>query len=182
VLAAAGAVALWDVMRRNAEQVSKRQAGSLPYGPLAGAAVVLAMQLAGVRQGAILYANGVRSINQGDVAAAQWLVANTPAGARIAANDIGAMAYFGGRHIVDLIGLASPEVMQVLETSRPNSADRERRLRDLLVAQGVTYVVIFPELFPWLARDPLLSEVIRFTVSETTALAHESVVVYRLGP
>ncbi len=222
ILAAAGAVALWDLLphprplssqERGAFSPSLAGRGSgggflfaprpgpkggfqfqeVPRGPGGGfrlgprppwrwllAAAVLAMQLAGLRQGALFYADNIRSINQGDVAAGRWIAAHTPADAAVAANDIGAIAYFGGRRIVDLVGLASPEVVEVTATSRPRSVERERRLRDLLLAQGADYVVIFPEWFPHLSRDPALVEVARFTVPAATALAHDNVVVYRL--
>ncbi len=180
VLAAAGAVALWDAAsagrRRDAPQAGRRRTSAWLL-----AAAVLAMQFAGLRQGAILYADNVRSINGGDVAAARWLAANTPADASVAVNDIGAIAYFSGRRIVDLVGLASPDVVAVTATSQPGSAEREARLRDLLLAGGVDYVVIFPQWFPHLARDPALVEVARFTVPGATALAYDTVVVYRLA-
>ena len=138
------------------------------------------MQVTGLRQGAMLYANDVRSINEGDVAAARWLAAHTSPDARVAANDIGAMAYFGRRRIVDLVGLASPEVIDVLSTTMARSPDREQRLKALLVELGVDYVVIFPEWFPYLAQDAALTEIESFAVPGATALAHERVVIYRL--
>lgn len=177
ILSAAGAVALWDFLHASlGGRRLARESLALLF-----TASVLAMQLAGLRQGALLYANDTRSINQGDVAAAQWIAANTPADAVVAVNDIGALAYFGGRRVVDLVGLASPEVVAITATSRPGSVEREARLRDLLLAQGVGYVVIFPEWFPTLAADPALTEVARFTVPRASALAYDSVVVYQLA-
>ncbi len=72
-------------------------------------------------------------------------------------------------------------MVAVLTSSQPGSAERERRLGDLLSAQGVDYVVIFPEWFPRLAQDPRLVEVTRFAVPQSTALAYGSVVIYRFG-
>ncbi len=189
ILAAMGAVALWDALTTGirsafpASTPSGAQAPGRQFRPelavaMGVALLVLAMQLAGLRQGALLYASDVRSINQGDVAAARWLAAHTPPDATVAANDIGAMAYFGGRRIVDLVGLASPDVIDVLTTSRPRSEDRERRLRDLLIARGVDHVVIFPEWFPYLSRDPALVPLQRFSIPDPTALAGDEVVIY----
>ncbi len=197
VLVALGAVALWDSLRlgvRGLPAVSPRPTaeakGPGPSPPMSRPAIVvalglaalaLAMQLAGLNVEAKLYANDVRSINQGDVAAARWLANNTAPDATVAANDIGAMAYFGGRRIVDLVGLASPEVIDVLRSTPRASPAREHQLKDLLVARGVDYVVIFPEWFPTLAQDPALVEVARFTVPGATMLARELVVVYGVG-
>lgn len=115
------------------------------------------------------------------MAAARWLAAHTAPDALVAANDIGAMAYVGQRRIVDLVGLASPEVIEVLASTPRASAAREQQLRDLLVARGVDYVVIFPEWFPVLAQDRALTEETRFTVLGATMLARESIVVYRMN-
>lgn len=197
VLVALGAVALWDSLRpdgRGLPAVWQRPTadakgpGTLPrmsrpaiVVALGLAGLALAMQLAGLNVEAKLYANDVRSINQGDVAAALWLANNTAPDATVAANDIGAMAYFGGRRIVDLVGLASPEVIDVLASTPRASPAREQQLKDLLFARDVDYVVIFPEWFPNLAQDPALVEVARFTVPGATMLAREVVVVYGVG-
>lgn len=42
------------------------------------------------------------------------------------------------------------------------------------------YVAIFPAWFPWLAQDPMLHEVQRFTVVSPTALGGEEVVIYQV--
>lgn len=47
--------------------------------------------------------------------------------------------------------------------------------------QGVDYVVMFPAWFSYLAANPSLTEVARFTAPRVSALAHETVVVYRLA-
>ncbi len=198
VLTALGAVALWDTLlaggrvprpfalRPPAAADGRGEAAGRGRWPvmfvvLGIAGLALAMQLAGLNVEAKLYANDVRSINEGDVAAARWLADHTAPDALVAANDIGAMAYFGQRRIVDLVGLASPEVVEVLASTPRASAAREQQLRDLLVARGVDYVVIFPEWFPTLAQDRALVEETRFTVPGATMLARESIVVYRLN-
>jgi hypothetical protein len=196
ILVALGAVALWDALtagirwplfgaQRPPAEAPARAAATAGRRTkmivvVSAALVALAMQAAGLREGAKLYANDVRSINQGDVAPALWLAANTSPDARIAVNDIGALAYFGGRHITDLVGLASPEAIKALKSSRAESEDRDRRLSDLIIAEGVDYVVIFPQWFPWLAQDPRLVEVKRFTVPRPTMIASGNVVVYRV--
>ncbi len=196
VLVALGAVALWDSLRLDGRGLPAGwpRATAAAKGPgtsprssrparviaLALAGLALAMQLAGLNVEAKLYANDVRSINQGDVAAALWLAHNTAPDARVAANDIGAMGYFGRRRILDLVGLATPEVIDVLTSTPRASAVRDQQLKDLLMARGVDYVVIFPDWFPNLAQDPALVEVARFTVPGATMLARELVVVYRI--
>ncbi len=191
VLTAIGALAVWDVLARGLPVPFTRPVepgDGPPAGSQRGRVVVslalvllaLAMQVTGLRMGGQLYANDMRSINQGNVDAARWLAANTPPDAVVAVNDIGALAYFGQRRIVDLLGLATPEAIEALSASRRSSLLREQRLLALMVDEGVRYVVIFPELFPNLVQDPALVELARFFVPEATALAHDLVAAYRL--
>jgi arabinofuranosyltransferase len=184
VLVAVGAVACWDELwglsRATPGRRARRYGGTLALG--IGCLLALAMQLAGLREAARLYANDTASINAGDVAAARWLAANTPTEALVAANDIGAIAYFGGRRILDLIGLATPESIPILAETSPGSAERDGRVADLLRRRAADYVVIFPEWFPHLAEDPGLVEAARLQVPGATALAGEEVVIYQIHP
>ena len=61
--------------------------------------------------GARAYARDVAIIETEMVAAARWVAGNTPAGALVAAHDIGALGYFGERPLLDMAGLVSPEVI-----------------------------------------------------------------------
>ena len=130
--------------------------------------VALMVQLLAIRTWGDLYANDVRSINEADVATGRWLAANTPPDALIAANDVGAIAYFSERQIFDMIGLASPEAQAVLRRTRVASTERDNQIKALLLEQQADYVAIFPAWFPLLAKDPMLSEVQRFTVENPT--------------
>ncbi|MBU0743168.1 hypothetical protein KJ554_12575, partial [bacterium] len=56
------------------------------------------------------YHNDVRNIQEVQVAMGRWLDAHTPADARVAATDAGAVRYFGRRPVVDLMGLNTPEL------------------------------------------------------------------------
>ena len=196
VLVAAGFVAVYDFLRApspDADELAGGQKGPatrlwLRSGSdlwrdlvvLCLVGVALAIQTQAVRAWANRYANDVRSINQGDVAAGHWLAANTPVDAHVAVNDVGAIAYFGQRRIFDLIGLASPESIEVLRRTPYLSQERDRQMKELLLAQQVDYVVAFPHWFPWLTQDPMLHEVQRFTVEDATALAGEEIIIYQV--
>jgi hypothetical protein len=180
IVIAAGVAALWDEIT-----VARLPAPPSLQMTVATAALLglaLAWQANELRHTGALFANDLRSINQGDVAAAQWIAAHTPPGALVAANDIGALAYVGQRRIFDLIGLASPDVIPILAETGPLALARSQRLKEAMWAQGVEYVVIFPTWFPGLARDPDLVPLQRFVVERPTALAGDEVVVYRLSP
>lgn len=194
VLVAAGLVAVYDLLRQPA--LSAFLAGQQNTAPrpwlrprserwrdvvlICLATTALVIQAQAVRTWSSRYANDVRSINQADVATGMWLAANTPAGAVVAANDVGAIAYFSQRPIFDMIGLTSPESIDVLRRTRYLSEERDRQMKELLLARQVDYVAIFPTWFPWLAQDPMLHEVQRFTVASPTALGGEEVVIYQV--
>lgn len=48
----------------------------------------------------------------------KWLGAHAPPGARVACYDVGAVAYFSQRPVLDLVGLNNPEVVRHLDRSR----------------------------------------------------------------
>lgn len=175
---AAGAVTLWDEITAVRLPAPRSLQTTVAAAALLGMA--FAWQANQLRHTGALFANDLRSINQGDVAAAQWIAAHTPPGALVAANDIGALAYVGQRRIFDLIGLASPDVIPILAETGPLAPARSQRLKAAMWAHGVEYVVIFPTWFPGLARDPDLIPLQRFVVERPTALAGSEVVVYRL--
>ncbi|MCL4258204.1 MAG: hypothetical protein KJZ53_06730 [Anaerolineales bacterium] len=98
----------------------------------AAALVALAFYVLGARA----YQRDVAFIQTQMVASAQWVAAHTPADARLAAHDIGALGYFAPRPLVDLAGLVSPEVVPFMQD--------EARLAAYLDAAGVQYLVAFP--------------------------------------
>lgn len=95
--------------------------------------------LAFVFIGAQGYARDVQFIESEMVTTARWVNQNLPPTARLAAHDIGALGYFGGRPLLDLAGLVSPEVIPFIRD--------EARLHDWLNAQGATHLVIFPDWY-----------------------------------
>lgn len=99
-------------------------------------ASLIAVLLAFFGLGATSYARDVAIINTEMVDAARWIQANTPPDALIAVHDIGAVGYFSQRTIIDLAGLATPEVIPIIRD--------EAALADLLDAEGADYLMTFP--------------------------------------
>lgn len=115
------------------------------------------------------YAVDVSIIESEMVAAARWIAGHTEPEARVAAHDIGALGYFGDREILDLAGLASPEVIPFLRD--------EGRLADYLDEQGADYLMTFPGWYPELTAR---AEAIFATGSPySPAAGGENMVVYR---
>jgi hypothetical protein len=90
--------------------------------------------------GARAYGRDVAFIESEMVAAAEWIGAHTPEDSLVAAHDIGAVGYYGGRELLDLAGLVSPEVIPFIRD--------EGRLAAYLDARGADYLVTFPGWYP----------------------------------
>ncbi len=95
--------------------------------------------------GARAFATDVAIIQTEMVATAHWVADNTPPDAFIAAHDIGALGYFGGRDLLDLAGLISPEVIPFIRD--------EARIAVFLREKHVDYLVTFPDWYPQLTAD-----------------------------
>lgn len=119
--------------------------------------------------GSAAFARDVAIIETEMVDTAQWIRDNTPPGARIAAHDIGALGYFGERHLLDLAGLVSPEVIPILRD--------EEALAGFLQQNHADYLMTFPGWYPLLSRlgDPVYVSHARFS----PRAGGENMAVYR---
>ena len=116
------------------------------------------------------FALDVAIIESEMVDTAYWIDRNTPDDALIAAHDIGALGYFGGRSMIDLAGLISPEVIPIIRD--------EQAIRDLLIARKADFLVTFPGWYPYLTRQfaPVYSSDGNFSPQS----GGENMAVYRL--
>jgi hypothetical protein len=87
------------------------------------------------------YAEAVREINAMQVHLGRWVDRTLPKDARLALNDVGAIAYFSRREVVDLIGLVTPEIIQ-------HRREGEAGVLRFLDRQCPDYLIIFPAWFP----------------------------------
>jgi hypothetical protein len=101
------------------------------------------------------------SINRMQVALGQWLADSTPAGATIASSDVGAIGYFSDRHIFDLAGLVTKNMLG----HRP---DRQG-LMAFFGDWKPDFLVIFPASLPGLKDAPFLKAVAYASVPDNTA-------------
>jgi arabinofuranosyltransferase len=122
-------------------------------------------------RGADTYAAEVKNINDLQLVTAHWLDTHTGRDARIATNDIGAMAFFTRRFIIDTEGLITPEAIK---------PKRDRKLAPFLEQQRPDVLVIFPEWYPELAaRTDVLTEIAEFSATRVIA-GGRTLVVYRM--
>jgi hypothetical protein len=127
------------------------------------AALVLAGGLWPLPRAATAYAWGVQNIEAMQVDLGRWVAANTPRDARVALNDVGAIAFVSRRQIVDVMGLVTPAII-------PYRRGGEAGVLRYLEAACPDYLIVFPAWFPALSA---MRE--RFTPVHSVRLAHNVV-------
>ena len=151
--------------------------GLLPRRALGATGIVvvaLAVGVQGARAAGLpqLYARNVRNIQEMDVELGRWVKTRVPPGKSIAVNDIGAIAFFGERPLVDAMGLATPELVPYASPSRLRTLIGLRRLRPEVC-------IFFPGWFPaWMERPSLFVPLLRQRVQDNTILGGSQAVVF----
>jgi tetratricopeptide (TPR) repeat protein len=112
-------------------------ARALPFGKLSGFALALAVALNGSRVPAAFesYTKFCRYHLERHERAGRWLAANTQPTAVIAAHDVGALAFYSERRVIDTVGVVLPEAVGHL-----HQAGYLDYLRALFDREGVTHV------------------------------------------
>ncbi len=85
------------------------------------------------------YSRDCKYINDRQVITAKWLKNNLPENAVIATHDVGAIAYYSERKIVDMVGLVSPDMIE-------NIGSYDKLLR-FLNSKGVTHISVLRNWF-----------------------------------
>jgi hypothetical protein len=134
----------------------------------------LALALVALAPAAIRYGWAVQNINAMQVHLGDWVAGRLPADARLALNDIGAIAWVSRRHVIDLMGLVTPEI-------RPYRRQGEAGVTRFVEETCPDYVVVFPAWFPSLtSRRELLEPVYAVRLERNEVAGGPEMVVYRL--
>jgi arabinofuranosyltransferase len=120
------------------------------------------------------YGWAVQNINAMQVHLGRWVDAQLPKTARIALNDIGAIAFFSRREIIDLMGLVTPEII-------PYRRRGETGVMEYVSETCPEYLIIFPAWFPRLAASTeTLQPIYRVRLERNEVAGAAEMVVYRL--
>ncbi len=136
------------------------------------------------------YLQTVANVEDSDVRMARWLQQRLPPGARLAAQDIGALKFFLPDHyFVDLAGIITPETRRILHRSMQARSGAnggsepywELQLADYLQRSQVDYVVLFEESYPALSRSPDLgfARMHQIAIERNVTMAGKTLVVLR---
>jgi hypothetical protein len=125
-----------------------------------------------------LYGRNADNIHDQQMRVAEWIARTTAPGTRIALNDAGAIAYFGERPIVDLVGLvdhgwAAP--------GRQGAGALFERLESLPVTERPTLMAIYPKWFPYLVATHFAGDVLfKADLPDNTICGDRLKQVYRI--
>ncbi len=139
---------------------------------MAVAALFLLASVAAARPAADRYAWAVQNIDALQVRLGRWVAAHTPPDARLALNDVGAIAYVSRREVVDVMGLVTPAII-------PYRRDGEAGVLRYLERNCPDYLIIFPAWFPKLsAMSDRFTPVHRIRLDHNTVAGADEMVVY----
>jgi hypothetical protein len=119
------------------------------------------------------YGWAVQNIEAMQVQLGHWVDANTPRDARLALNDIGAIAYVSRREVIDVMGLVTPAIIPYRRRDGHDGVLRylERTCPD--------YLIVFPAWFPRLtAMTERFTPVHRVRLAQNTVAGAAEMVVY----
>ena len=140
----------------------------------AAGGVWLAIAAATLVPAATRYAWAVQNINAMQVHLGRWVDAQLPKTARLALNDIGAIAFFSRREVIDLMGLVTPDII-------PYRRRGETGVMEYVAETCPEYVIIFPAWFPRLAASrETLEPIYRVRLERNEVAGAAELVVYRL--
>jgi len=174
VVGVLGAQAAWQMVSR--ELVYPQWQRMRCWGGRALVLLVLGSALVADAQYARIYAANVADINHMHVSMGRWLNEHTPSDAVVATNDIGAIAYYSERRIIDIVGLASPETLAYLRAG----VQADKGVLRLLMDKRPDYLVILPNWYPQLAQmGDLFRPVHEVVVEGATIAGGNRLVAYR---
>jgi hypothetical protein len=124
------------------------------------------------------YARNLADVESSDVHAARLLAPRLPAEALLAVNDIGAFKYLLPNRIVDLAGIANPELRLEVEREAARGVPWGRAMAAAVARRRPDYVAIFPAWLPGLATELGLRPVLRLRIPGNITMGSDELVVY----
>ncbi len=116
------------------------------------------------------------NIHEHQVAAGLWIRDNLPENAIVGINDAGAIAYYGERPVVDLVGLVTNGSAL---PKRAGPACLFEWLESLPHPERPTHFAVFPEWFPYLRKTSLMDRnLTQFLLRDNTISGSDLKVIY----
>ncbi len=121
----------------------------------------------------LTYAMNVKNVNEMNVAAGKWLDRNVPPDARLAIHDVGAIACFSDREVIDILGLVNPDAWPYLKRG-------QRGIFEYIKKTRPDYLIVFPKWFPLIvSQKDYFQPVHGFSIDDNTIVGSDLLVVYK---
>jgi hypothetical protein len=125
---------------------------------------------------ALYYAHNCENILHQQVRVGRWIDQNLPGSAIVGLNDAGAIAYYGDRSTIDMIGLTTAGFARVYRSGLGCLFEHIRRLPP---GRLPTYFAIYPDWFPYWGESGILGpEAFRAHLGFNTIAGGTDMVVY----
>lgn len=167
------------------QELLARLPGTLRLGPVTlrwpvwVAGLLLLPTVFAMVRGVGLYTRSVLNVQDSDVAMAKALAPVLPPQAVLAINDIGAMKFLLPNRVIDLAGIATPEIHDWARASMAEVGSHHPGILAFIRDQKPDYVVVFPNWFPPLDRDPDFTPLLRLQVEDNITMGGDELVLYR---
>jgi hypothetical protein len=148
---------------------------------------LLGVSAAGAARAMLRYDLEVKNITEMQVRVGRWLASREKKPSLVATNDIGAIGFITRARILDLTGLATPELIPYLRRPAPpggsndgwNGAN-EAALLEFLRSRRPDDVAIFPGWYPSPFFQAALGEpVLRVTLRDNLICGDDTMIVYQ---
>ena len=128
----------------------------------------------------IFHAQNVINVEESDVRLATWLGPRLDPRAELAVNDIGVLKYALPNHVIDLAGIATPEVIPFYLKEMPaHHWTRDEAALAYLEQRQPDFVAVFSKWFPVLDRIPERFPALqRFRITANITMGGDELVVY----
>ncbi len=134
--------------------------------------------LAGLWRGPLVFAQNVANVQDSDVFVARWLAERLPPEAVLAVNDIGAIKFMLPNRVIDLVGIASPEVRVEVAREMRRGIGFEAAMLLAIERRRPDYVIVFPAWVPAVARDPRFVLVGRLDIPNNITMGDDSLGIW----
>ena len=143
------------------------------------AVLILAPSVYNLIEGAGLYAVNVVNVQSSDVRTARWLAPRLNPAALIAVNDIGAFKYLLPNRVVDLAGIANPEILREVAAETQRGKPWGSAMLEAIASRRPDYIAIFPAWLPAVDKSPEFQRVYDLTIENNRTMGANELVVYR---
>jgi hypothetical protein len=130
-------------------------------------------------EGAGLYSINVVNVQSSDIRAARWLAPRLDQRALLAVNDIGAFKYLLPNRVVDLAGIANPEILREVGASMRHGKPLGVAMLEAIAARRPDYIIVFPAWLPAVDQSPLFERVYDLHIENNRTMGASELVVYR---